>query len=40
MERIKRSPIFVTDITGSDLLSVEFGGGGHNSEKFEKMRYL
>ena len=32
---------FVTDITGLDLLSlVELGGGGSNSEKLEKMRYL
>ena len=32
---------YVIDITGLDPLSlVELGGGGGNSEKLEKMRYL
>ena len=41
MGRIKTSPRYVTDVTGPDPLSlVELGGGGNNSKKLEKMRYL
>ena len=35
------SPRYVTDITAPDPLSLmEVGGGGSNSEKLEKTRYL
>ena len=41
MGRISTTPRYVTEITGLDPLSlVELGGGGINSEKLEKMRYL
>ena len=41
MGRISTSPRYVADITGPDPLSLgELGGGGGNSEKLEKMRYL
>ena len=40
MGRIKTSPKYVTDITGSDPLSLVELGGGSNLEKLEKMRHL
>ena len=40
MGRISTSPRYVTDITGQDPLSLGELGGGGNSEKLEKMRYL
>ena len=40
MGRIKTIPRYVTDITGLDLFSWWSWGGGGNSEKLEKLRYL
>ena len=41
MGRINTCPRYVSDKTGPDPFSlVEFRGGGSNSEKLEKMRYL
>ena len=38
--RIITSPRYVTDITGSDPLSLGELGGVGNLEKLQKMRYL
>ena len=40
MGKTSRSPIYVTDIIGTDLLCLGELGGGVNSEKLEKMRYF
>ena len=38
--RISTSPRYMIDITRTDSLSLGELGGGHNSEKIEKMRYI
>ena len=40
MEKIRKSPRYMFDITGTDPLSLGELGGGVNSEKLEKMRYF
>ena len=41
MGKISTSPRYGFDITGTDLFSLgELGGGGFNSKKLEKMRYV
>ena len=40
MERISTSPRYITEITRPDPLSLVELGGGDNTEKLEKMRYL
>ena len=41
MGKTRTSPRYVTDITGTDPLSLgEFGGGRVNSEQIRKMRYF
>ena len=40
MGRISTGPLYLTDIGGPDPVSLGELGGGSNSEKLEKMRYI